>query len=82
MEINKLTPLLDELRFLERINIDDVLGATQILLRNNNKVMDRGEASITFDIDESLTKLIASYLKTKINNKQKELKKALEKINA
>jgi len=82
MEINKLTPLLDELRFLERINIDDVLGATQILLRNNNKVMDRGEASIVFDIDESLTKLIASYLKTKINNKQKELKKALEKINA
>ena len=38
MEINKLTPLLDELRFLERINIDDVLGATQILLRNNNKM--------------------------------------------
>ena len=66
MEINKLTPLLDELRFLERINMDDVLGATQILLRNN-KVTDRVEASIVFDIDESLTKLIASYLKTKIN---------------
>ena len=43
--------------------------------------MDRGEANIVFDIDESLTKLIASYLKTKINHKQKELKKALEKIN-
>lgn len=81
MEINKLTPLLDELRFLESINIDNVLGANQILLRNN-KGMDRGEANIVFDIDESLTKLIASYLKTKINNKQKELKKALEKINA
>lgn len=81
MEINKLTPLLDELRFLEAINMDNVLGANQILLRNN-KVMDRGEANIVFDIDESLTKLIASYLKTKINNKQKELKKALEKINA
>lgn len=81
MEINKLTPLIDELRFLESINIDNVLGANQILLRNN-KGMDKGEANIVFDIDESLTKLIASYLKTKINNKQKELKKALEKINA
>ena len=80
MEITKLTPLLDELRFLENINMDNVLGANQILLRNN-KVMERGEANIVFDIDESLTKLIASYLKTKINHKQKELKKALEKIN-
>lgn len=78
MEINKLTPLLDELRFLENINMDNVLGANQISLRNN-KVMD---SNIIFDIDESLTKLIASYLKTKINHKQKELKKALEKINA
>lgn len=81
MEINKLTPLLDELRFLENINMDNVLEANQISIRNK-KVIDRCEAHIVFDIDESLAKLIASYLKTKINNKQKELKKALEKINA
>lgn len=81
MEINKLTPLLDELRFLENINMDNVLKANQIMLRSD-KTMERIESNIVFDIDESLTKLIASYLKTKINNKQKELKKALEKINA
>lgn len=81
MEINKLTPLLDELRFLENINMDNVLKANQIMLRSD-KTMERIESNIIFDIDESLTKLIASYLKTKINHKQKELKKALEKINA
>ena len=77
MEINKLTPLIDELRYLESIDLEMVKQQTMLRMYDDNKSL----LPVSIKIDESFMKLLLSYIKSKIQAKQKELKKALEKVN-
>lgn len=77
MEINKLTPLIDDLRHLESIDLEMVKQQTKLSLYCDKDSL----LPVRFDIDESFMKLLLSYIKSKIQAKQKELKKALEKVN-